>query len=178
MPRWLDAGRLHGVALDQRGARALHRAATQPWALAALALCSRCADAPPWCVLAMLLPLLDTVHGTRVAQQMLLLGSVNLLLYWALKRSTRRRRPFELCDDIRACMRAPDAFSFPSGHTLHAVAFALLLSAAYPAWAAPLWGFAALVSLSRVVLGLHYPSDVLAGAALGTVTAAWVRWLA
>ena len=57
-------------------------------------------------------------------------------------------------------MRVPDAFSFPSGHTPHAVAFA------------------ALVSPSRVARGLHDPSDARAGALLGSGTAALVRWLA
>jgi len=60
-----------------------------------------------------------------------------------------------------------DAFSFPSGHTLHAVAFTLVALSYFPALAPVLVPFALLTAASRVVLGLHYPSDVLAGAALG-----------
>lgn len=120
-----------------------------------------------------LLPLSGAAGG-RLALQMLALGSVNLALYYTLKRGTRRQRPFERCDDIRACLKAPDAFSFPSGHTLHAFAFAMLLSAQHPALAPLLWGFAGLVALSRVVLGLHFPSDVMAGALLGVTTASLV----
>ena len=60
-----------------------------------------------------------------------------------------------------------DEYSFPSGHTLHAVSFTLIAVHYYPKLAWLLLPFAVLVALSRVVLGLHYPSDVLAGALLG-----------
>lgn len=171
---WLAAGRARGGALDRRCAVALHRAAAYPFALRLLQACSRLADGPLWVSLLLLLPLTG-VAGLHWALLVLVTGSVNLLIYWAVKRGTRRPRPFRQHPGlIRARARAPDLFSFPSGHTVHAVAFALLLSAAYPALAPLLWGFAALVGASRVVLGLHYPSDVLAGAVIGAVTASLV----
>lgn len=163
--------------MDLRGAQALHRAAARPLLLHVLALCSRLADGPLWVGLMLLQPWVKA-GGGRQAVLMLLLGAVNLALYYSLKRSTRRQRPFERCDDIRARAKVPDAFSFPSGHTLHAFSFALLLSAFYPALAPLLWSFAALVGLSRVVLGLHFPSDVLIGAAVGTATASLVLMVA
>jgi len=65
-----------------------------------------------------------------------------------------------------------DAYSFPSGHTLHAVAFTIVALSAWP-WLAPLpVPFTLLTAASRIALGLHYPSDVLAGAALGAAIAA------
>ena len=57
--------------------------------------------------------------------------------------------------------------SFPSGHTLSYFSLATVYSAKYPKYAIPLYGFGVMVGLSRVYLGEHYPSDVLAGAALG-----------
>ena len=171
MPRWLDAGRVRGIALDRRGARALHDVVTHRGLRWAFTLVSRLGDAPMWIVLLLVMPLLDPVDGTTVAQRMLVLGSVNYGVYASLKRVTRRQRPFEQCDGIRAGLPPPDAFSFPSGHTLHAVAFAVLLSAFYPALLPLLGVFALAVGLSRVVLGLHYPSDVLVGAGLGIATA-------
>ena len=60
-----------------------------------------------------------------------------------------------------------DRFSFPSGHTLHAVGFSLVAAAYYPELAPLLSGVTVMVAASRMVLGLHYPSDVLAGATLG-----------
>ena len=67
--------------------------------------------------------------------------------------------------------------SFPSGHTLHAVSFTVVALAYYP-WLAPLLlPFTVGVALSRVVLGLHYPSDVLAATAIGSLLAAVSLWL-
>lgn len=60
-----------------------------------------------------------------------------------------------------------DRYSFPSGHTLHAVCFTGIACAYQPLFAWVLVPFALLVALSRLVLGLHYPSDVLAGALIG-----------
>lgn len=174
MRPWLDAGRLRGADWDRRLALALHRGFARPPLRPLLAGASRLGDAGPWCLLVVLLPWLDPARGPQAAALLALAGACNLMLYWALKRGTRRPRPFECCEGIRACTAVPDAFSFPSGHTLHAVAFALLLSAFYPLLAPWLWGFAALVGVSRVVLGLHYPSDVLVGAMIGATTAASV----
>jgi undecaprenyl-diphosphatase len=67
--------------------------------------------------------------------------------------------------------KALDRFSFPSGHTLHAVSFTLIICTALPVLALILVPLALLIALSRVVLGLHYPSDVLAGGVLGAVIA-------
>ena len=171
MPRWLDGGLRQAGALDRRWALGLHRSTTRPALLRLLVCTSRLGDAPAWLLLAALLPLLDTTHGAGLALQLVVLGSVNLALYLALKLGTRRMRPCQQCAGIRARMRPADRFSFPSGHTLHAVAFAALLAARYPLLALPLALFAVLVALSRVVLGLHYPSDVLAGALIGLGTA-------
>ena len=106
----------------------------------------------------------------QCAVRMLLLGIVNLLLYYVLKRGIGRSRPYEHCGDIRACVRPLDRFSFPSGHALHAVAYSLLLSWYFPSLAPVLWAFTALVLFSRVALGLHYPSDVLAAVVMGSMT--------
>jgi undecaprenyl-diphosphatase len=98
---------------------------------------------------------------------MALTGTAALAVYRLLKRRARRLRPFARDPRIRALARPLDEFSFPSGHTLHAVGFSAVALAYYPwlGWAlAPL---CAMIAASRVVLGLHYPSDVMAGFRIG-----------
>ena len=98
-------------------------------------------------------------------------GLACTLIYKWLKSKTSRPRPFAVENAVRAGADPLDPFSFPSGHTLHAVAFSIVAIAYYPLLAWLLVPFTLMVAASRVVLGLHYPSDVLAGAALGALIA-------
>jgi undecaprenyl-diphosphatase len=101
------------------------------------------------------------------ALQMTAVGLVAALLYRTLKRWTKRPRPFRAHAEITPYIAPLDEFSFPSGHTLHAVSFSLIALAWFP-WLAPLLvPFTVLVAISRIVLGMHYPSDVLAATLIG-----------
>ncbi|MGX9719267.1 phosphatase PAP2 family protein [Stenotrophomonas acidaminiphila] len=123
---------------------------------------SRLGDGMFWYLLMGALVLADGMDGLRASAHMAATGVVALTLYKSLKRWTRRPRPFAADLRIRAWVAPLDEYSFPSGHTLHAVSFSVVALAYYP-WLAPLLlPFTAGVALSRVVLGLHYPSDVLA----------------
>jgi len=94
-----------------------------------------------------------------------------LPLYIALKKSFRRHRPFVAVSGASALIVPSDKFSLPSGHTTAAFVMATLTLGLLPAFAAFAYGLAVLIGLSRVVLGVHYPSDILAGAVLGTLCA-------
>ncbi|KRG43508.1 phosphoesterase [Stenotrophomonas pictorum JCM 9942] len=128
---------------------------------------SRLGDGVFWYVLMVALVLADGLDGLRAALHMALTGAAALALYKGLKRWTRRPRPFAADLRIRAWIAPLDEYSFPSGHTLHAVAFTWVALAYYPQLAPLLLPFCAGVALSRVVLGLHYPSDVLAATGIG-----------
>jgi undecaprenyl-diphosphatase len=122
-----------------------------------------------WYALLVALPIFYGAYGLRAATHMAATAALGVLLYKLIKNRTVRERPFITHSAIEAASVPLDRYSFPSGHTLHAVTFTLMFAAYLPEWTAALSGFAALVALSRVVLGLHYPTDVAAGAALGGV---------
>lgn len=102
---------------------------------------------------------------------MAFVGAVCTAAYQMVKRGTVRPRPYRALQGVAFGAVPLDRFSFPSGHTLHAVGFTIVATSHYPALAAPLVAFTVLTAASRVVLGLHYPSDVVAGAALGALIA-------
>ena len=132
-----------------------------------LQLASRLGDGVFWYSAMVALIATQGRPGLGVALRMLAAGTIGLVLYKLLKSGTTRARPCQVLTDIRAGIAPLDAFSFPSGHTLHAVAFTVVGVSYFPALAWVFVPFTLLVALSRVVLGLHYPSDVLAGAAIG-----------
>ena len=149
----------------------LNRFGAKPAIRRLFATISRLGDGVAWYSLMVALPLADGLAGLRASLHLALVGLVGLLLYRTLKRHTRRPRPFARHRSITAHIAPLDEFSFPSGHTLHAVTFTLVAIHYYPLLAFVLLPFAALIAASRVVLGLHYPSDVLAATLIGAVLA-------
>ena len=105
------------------------------------------------------------------------IGLISLFLYELLKRWTRRPRPCASDLRIRAWVAPLDEFSFPSGHTLHALAFTIVTLSYFPILAWLLIPFAASIAVSRVVLGLHYPSDVIAATGIGSALALGSIWI-
>ena len=146
--------------------------------LRAFAITSRLGDGVFWYALMAAMVLLDGMHGLAASAHMAATGAIALLMYKGLKRWTRRPRPFASDVRIRAWIAPLDEFSFPSGHTLHAVSFTIVALSYYPQLAWLLLPFTAGVALSRVVLGLHYPSDVLAATGIGVALACGSLWLA
>jgi undecaprenyl-diphosphatase len=128
---------------------------------------SRLGDGVAWYALMLLVLLLDGHAGLIASVHLAATGLVALMLYRGLKRFTRRPRPFASDRRIFALARPLDEFSFPSGHTLHAVAFSAVAIAYYPWLSWVLVPSCACVAASRVVLGLHYPSDVFAAIGIG-----------
>jgi undecaprenyl-diphosphatase len=88
-------------------------------------------------------------------------------LYLVLKNFIKRNRPAASIDYYQAWITPSDKFSFPSGHTAAAFLFSCLIANFYPIFAIPCFIWASLIGASRVLLGVHYPTDTVAGAVLG-----------
>lgn len=128
-------------------------------------------DGIAWYALMAALLLIHRNNAVQPVLHMIGAGLACTFTYKWLKARTLRPRPYQVHQSIRQFTAPLDRFSFPSGHTLHAVAFSLIAAGHYPELSAALTVFSALVAASRVVLGLHYPSDVVAGAAIGAAIA-------
>jgi undecaprenyl-diphosphatase len=134
-------------------------------------LVSRLGDGVFWYTLMAVLLLDDGANALHPVLHMIAVGLIGTVIYKFIKGKTLRPRPFNVYPAIVCVGKTLDQFSFPSGHTLHAAAFSIVVLAYYPGLFWLVVPFAGLVALSRPILGLHYPSDVLAGAALGAAIA-------
>jgi undecaprenyl-diphosphatase len=97
---------------------------------------------------------------------------------WGLRQAIGRERPPHRFHDPRPLVHVPVSDSFPSGHSATSFACAALLAWLTPLPKVPLFALAALIAFSRVYDGVHYPLDVLGGAALGLAVATALRLLA
>lgn len=131
------------------------------------AIISRLGNGVLWYSMILLMPVVYGRSALYPALQITITGLVGLLVYKLLKERLVRERPY-LFNRIIECGALPlDRYSFPSGHTLHAVSFSTMMIAFDPLFGWIVLPFTILVALSRVILGLHYPTDVLAGGAIG-----------
>jgi len=128
---------------------------------------SRLGNGVFWYAFILILPVFFGATGGARALQMIVTGAIGIAIYKWLKQHFVRERPYISHLRIRVGTAPLDRYSFPSGHTLHAVCSAIMLTAYFPIFAWIVVPFAVLVAVSRVVLGLHYPTDVAVGAAIG-----------
>ena len=132
---------------------------------------SRLGDGYAWYTLIALVATFGGASAARAALHLAAIGIACALLYRSLKRWTRRPRPYARHPSIEAYLAPLDEYSFPSGHTLHATSFSIVACWYFPMLAWLLLPFTLMIALSRVILGLHYPSDVIAAFAIGCMLA-------
>jgi len=156
---------------EYRLCRELNRGAGQRWIRALFQVASRLGDGIVWYILIGALPLIYGRTAIRTSLVMAVTGLIGLLVYRFLKTRLLRERPFIRHPGITLAMPPLDRYSFPSGHTLHAVSFTCIAIARFPELAWVLLPLTGLIAASRIVLGLHYPTDVVAGGAIGATLA-------
>ncbi|RDV25677.1 PAP2 family protein [Alteromonas aestuariivivens] len=132
---------------------------------------SRTGDGYLYFVIALLLWAFEHDHGELFIYTALMAYGLELPLYVLLKKMFKRPRPCDLLSNFKAHVTPSDKFSLPSGHTAAAFLMASIVSHFYPDFSALAYSWAGLIGLSRILLGVHYPSDVLAGTLLGITIA-------
>jgi undecaprenyl-diphosphatase len=158
---------------DMRVTTRVYRWRPSPWICVATVGATRLGDGWIWLAVAALL----FASGSRFHRVLIaatFAGFLASATFAVLKRRFRRPRPCDLLPHPVFRVRAPDRFSFPSGHTINAFAICGVLALEWPGLAPALGLLAGGIGASRVILGLHYVSDVAAGALLGMAIAAGV----
>jgi undecaprenyl-diphosphatase len=157
------------ITSELRLTLAMNRLGVHKPVLLLFRVASRLGDGVFWYALMASLAAFAGNDGRLAALQMAATGLFVAGLYRLLKGAIRRPRPFRQHAAVIARVCPLDEFSFPSGHTLHAVTFTLIAISHFPQLAWLLVPFTLLVAGSRVVLGVHYPSDVLAAIGMGLI---------
>ncbi len=131
---------------------------------------SKTGDGQLYLIMAGVIAVTDGVNSPLF--QAILLGFlIERPIYFVLKNGFKRNRPEAALKNFRSIITPSDKFSFPSGHTSAAFMMATLIAYFFPAFMIPLYCWAALVGFSRVILGVHFPTDTLVGVILGVSTA-------
>ena len=132
---------------------------------------SRLGDGWFWILMGAALIALQGLQAIPIALHIGVTAGIGATIYRGLKVRLARERPFINHVNILCGTPPLDRYSFPSGHTLHAVCISIMLVHFEPLLMVIVTPFALLVAASRIVLGLHYPSDVVVGAAIGAALA-------
>jgi undecaprenyl-diphosphatase len=156
---------------DHRLMRRVNRWYAPRWIRVWMLAATRGGDGWLWYAMGFILLLFGGEHRFAAVGSASLAAGTGVALFLKIKRATGRKRPCTEEPHCWATLLPPDQFSFPSGHTITAFAVAVSLSSFYPELAAGLFFCAISVALSRILLGMHFLSDVVAGAAIGTLLA-------
>lgn len=152
---------------DRTLMRRVHRWSAPRWIRIWMICATRGGDGWLWFAMGLFLLLFGGPQRFRAVASAGLAAGSGVALFVQLKRFAGRQRPCSLEPHCWSTLLPPDQFSFPSGHSITAFAVAVSLSFFYPSLWAGLLFVAISIAVSRILLGMHFLSDVLAGAALG-----------
>jgi undecaprenyl-diphosphatase len=153
---------------DHHIMRRLNRWHAPSWMRIWMVAATHAGDGWLWCGAGLVILLAGEPERFHALGAAALAVGAGILLFQSLKRLFGRKRPCAIEPHVWSTLLPPDQFSFPSGHTITAFAAAVSLGIYYPAILPVLLFCAASIGLSRIVLGMHFLSDVVAGAAIGS----------
>ena len=159
--------------------RVMQRANNWPaprWVRLSAVTATRAGDGWLWCLIGLAVLIFGDEDRMVAVGAAGLAGAFSVLLFMAMKRLTGRERPCTFTPHCWATLLPPDHFSFPSGHTMTAFAVSVAFSLFYPQLAAPLLFCAFSIAISRILLGMHFLSDVIAAMLLGAALG-WCAYL-
>src|SRR6266852_7801420 len=152
---------------DHRVMRRMNRWRAPRWIRFWMITATRMGDGWLWYSLGAILLAVGGSRGYEAVGAAGCAAIVGIFVFKALKKLSRRQRPCQLEPHCWSKVLPPDQFSFPSGHTMTAFSIALVVSFFYPGLEGPLYFLALSIAMSRIVLGMHFLSDVLAGVVMG-----------
>lgn len=152
---------------DYRLMRRVHRWRAPRWFRIAMIVATRGGDGWLWYAFGVILLLAGGEHRFAAIGAAGTSAVAGIFIFRALKHSSRRKRPCEIEPHCWASILPPDKYSFPSGHAITAFAVAISVGLFYPYLQPCLILAALLIAASRIALGMHFLSDVVAGIALG-----------
>ena len=152
---------------DYRLMRRVHRWKAPRWFRILMILATRGGDGWLWFTLGVILYFFGGGNRFEAIGAAATAAVAGIFLFRLLKNTSRRQRPCEIEPHCWASILPPDKYSFPSGHSITAFAVALSIGLFYPDLLAYLLTVAFLIASSRIILGMHFLSDVVAGSAIG-----------
>ncbi|MDQ6758443.1 MAG: phosphatase PAP2 family protein [Acidobacteriota bacterium] len=158
---------------DYRVMQRANNWAAPHWVRVSAMAATRAGDGWLWCLVGLLVLFVGDQDRVAAVGAAGLAGACSVLLFMGMKQLIGRERPCTITPHCWATLLPPDHFSFPSGHTMTAFAVSVAFSLFYPALAVGLLFCAFSIAVSRILLGMHFLSDVVAAMLLG----AGLGWL-
>jgi len=152
---------------DHRLMRRVNRWRAPRWIRWWMLLATRAGDGWLWGAIGIALVVSSAPQRFRAVEAAGNAVAAGIMIFHTIKRVVHRVRPRDIEPHCWACIVTRDRFSFPSGHSTTAFAVALSLGSFYPEARPLLLLLAANVAVSRVVVGMHFLSDVLVGSGMG-----------
>jgi undecaprenyl-diphosphatase len=156
---------------DHRLMRRVHRWRAPRWFRILMILSTRGGDGWLWYALGIILYFHGGPHRFAAIGAAGSAAVCGIFLFRALKKTSHRQRPCDIEPHCWSSILPPDRYSFPSGHSITAFAVAVTIGLFYPELMVSLLTAAVLIAASRIILGMHFLSDVVVGSAIGVTLA-------